>query len=141
MTRRKKVSKNEFRYNYNTKHMNYVFEEDGKYYHSIGLTTKSKTSKKKNMPLFENPKRGSDKQSFVRNGIITNKKKNYSATSDRRFRFSDIDFPNVKSKIRKYKSSRKKWHKKNKHLSTGDSYPQLQMQLLDACWYYYMQNK
>jgi len=108
MSKRKRYTKSEFRYNYNTKHMNYVFEEDGKYYHSIGLTTKSKTSKKKNMPLFENPKRGSDKQSFVRNGIITNKKKNYSATSDRRFRFSDIDFPNVKSKIRKYKSSRKK---------------------------------
>lgn len=42
MSKRKRKSKNEFRYNYSTKHMNYVFEENGQNYHSFGLTTQKR---------------------------------------------------------------------------------------------------
>ena len=44
---RKKKSKNEFRYNNTTKHPNYVFEEFGDKYHSLGLTHKEETFGKK----------------------------------------------------------------------------------------------
>lgn len=103
---KKYKSKNEFRYNYNTKHMNYVFEEYGKKYHSLGLTHHKKTFGKKNMPLFSNPKKNSKEKAYVRNGIITDKTDNYSYI-DKRFSFSSRDKANVKSIIRKYKAKRR----------------------------------
>lgn len=35
-------SKDEFRYNYSTKHMNYVFEKENNSFHNLGITLKSK---------------------------------------------------------------------------------------------------
>lgn len=60
MTKQKKklVVKNEFRFNNNTKHMNYVFGASNNRYYSVGLTSESKTFNKKNMPLNDNPHNG-----------------------------------------------------------------------------------
>lgn len=107
MKKRKRKSVNEFRYNYNTKHTNYVFEEDKNKYHALGLTHKAKTLGKVNMPLDSNPKRGRNEKAYIRFGIITDKKNNYSGV-DKRFKFSLSDYKNVKSKIRNYKKKRKK---------------------------------
>lgn len=112
MSNKRKIPKNEFRYNYNTKHMNYVFEEDGQKYHSLGLTTKRQTRDKNkkwhnNMPLKNNPRKNDNRKSYIRYGYITQNKNTYGVI-DRRFIFSEIDKPKVKSKIRHYKSRRRK---------------------------------
>lgn len=107
-TKTKRKSKNEFRFNYDTGHMNYIFEEDSKRYHALGITHKSKTYGVKNMPLAKNPQRGKTKKSYLRYGYISNYKYKFANKTDKRFSFSDSDFLNVKSKIRKYKSYRLK---------------------------------
>lgn len=110
----KKISKNEFRYNYDTKHMNYVFEEDNKRYHALGLTTKSRTKDKngvarKNMKLNTNPEKDNfAEDSYIRYGYITGRINSFSKKTSKKFAFDVEDFKNVKSKIRKYKSNRKK---------------------------------
>ena len=110
----KRKSKNEFRYNYTHKHMNYVFEEDGKKYHSVGIThdrttwDSRKRKRHKNMPLQQNPQRNKNEPSYIRYGIITDKKENYSKRVATNFNFSSDDFKNVKSKIRNYKNKRRK---------------------------------
>jgi len=110
--KRKNKSKNEFRFNKNTQHMNYVFEEDEKGFKSVGLTKHKKTFGITNMPLENNPQKNKKFNSYIRNGIIFNKKSSYSKHIDKNFEFSKNDFANVKSKIRKYKANRKI---KNKH--------------------------
>lgn len=110
----KRISKNEFRYNYTHNHMNYIFEEDGNKYHSVGITHDNTTwdNKKKkrrnNMPLLQNPQINKNDPSYIRYGIITDKKNNYSRKIARNFRFSNSDYKNVKSKIRNYKNRRRK---------------------------------
>lgn len=104
---KKRESKNEFRFNYDTGHMNYVFEEEGNKYHSVGITHDRKTFGKKNMPLDVNPQDGHNEKAYIRNGIITNKKRSYFKSFDNSFKFSESDFPKIKSKIRNYKSRRK----------------------------------
>ena len=106
----KKIPKNEFRYNKKAKHMNYIFEEDDKNYHSLGLTTDKYTFNKLNMRFNVNPQKNRNYDSYIRNGIISQRKNTYARNTDKRFIFDISDFPNVKSKIRKYKSNRK--HKK-----------------------------
>lgn len=105
---KKYLSKNEFRYNNATKHPNYVFEEFDNKYHSVGITHKEKTFGKKNMILSKNPDSRKKDKSFVRNGIITEKKKNYSKKPINNMSFDIEDFPKVKSKIRNFKKRRKK---------------------------------
>lgn len=61
------------------------------------------------MPLEKNPQKGKTEQSFIRNGIISDKKKNYGRPL-RNYTFSNRDYKNVKSKIRKYKRNLR--HKK-----------------------------
>lgn len=112
MDKRKRKSKNEFRYNYSTKHMNYVFEEDGQKYHSLGLATKKRTrdeNKKwhNNMTLNNNPKKNDNRKSYIRYGYITQNKNTFGEIN-RRFSFSEIDKPKVKSKIRHYRSRRRR---------------------------------
>ena len=112
MTKQKRISKNEFRYNYNTKHMNYVFEEQGKKYHSLGLTTKKHTRDKnkkwhKNMPLDVNAKSGESKKSYIRYGYITQNQNTFGKI-DKRFKFANEDKQKVKSKIRYFKNQRRK---------------------------------
>lgn len=108
MKKQKRTTKNEFRYNYNTKHTNYIFEDDGKNYHAVGITHHKKTFGKKNMPLDSNPQKGKKEKAYARNGIITDKKRNFSKKTDKRFGFSKSDKSKVKSKIRNFKLNRKK---------------------------------
>lgn len=103
--------RNEFRYNYSQKHKNYVFGERGNKYLSLGITHEEYTFGKKNMPLEKNPQKGKTEQSFIRNGIISDKKKNYGRPL-RNYTFSNRDYKNVKSKIRKYKRNLR--HKKGR---------------------------
>lgn len=110
----KRKSKNEFHYNYTHGHMNYVFEKDGKKYHSVGITHKKTTYDKKknkrhnNMPLVVNPEKNKNDDSYVRYGIITDKIVNYSKNPSNKFNFNSDDFKNIKSKIRNYKNRRRK---------------------------------
>lgn len=112
--KKKRYSKSEFRYNYTNKHMNYVFEEDGRKYHSLGIThdnttyDKKKKQRRTNMPLAKNPERNKLEPSYIRYGIITDKKDNYSKKLSKKFNFSAEDFGNVKAKIRNYKNIRRK---------------------------------
>lgn len=64
------------------------------------------------MPLKQNPKKGDKQSAYVRNGIITDKKNNYSKKPIKNMQFENSDFTNVKSKIRNYKKQRKKAQKK-----------------------------
>ena len=88
--------------------MNYIFEKDGNKYHSLGLTHNKKTFKRKNMPLLVNPNKKDNKKAYIRNGYVTKNIKSYSKHKDKKYKFYKSDFANVKSKIRKYKSVRKK---------------------------------
>ena len=106
------LARNEFRYNNQTRHPNYVFEEESGKYHSLGITHGEQTFGKKNMPLKQNPKKGEEKPAYIRNGIITDKKSNYSKKPIKNMQFENSDFSNVKSKIRNYKKQRKKAQKK-----------------------------
>ena len=106
--KKKLVVKNEFRFNNNTKHMNYVFGSSKNRYYSVGLTTESETFNKKNMPLNANPHNGKTEKSYVRNGIISDRKQAYDRKPNKNWNFSKEDFPKVKSKIRNYKKGRRK---------------------------------
>ena len=98
--------KNEFRYNYDSKHPNYIFGESKNKYKSLGITHKETTFNKKNMPLKYNPNRLSKSKAYIRHGVITTKKSNYSKKL-KNYRFADCDYKNVKSKIRNYKKQNK----------------------------------
>ena len=109
----KKVSKNEFRYNYDTNHINYVFEQVNKRFHSLGLTSNSETKDKtgtyrKNMKLNKNPEKNKTTNSYIRYGIITAHIGSYSKKPSKKFNFDNEDFKLVKSKIRNYKNYRRK---------------------------------
>jgi hypothetical protein len=97
-----KIVKNEFRFNNSTGHPNYIFEESNGRYRGVGITHEPTTFNKKNMPLHKNPQKGKTDKSYIRNGIISDKKNNYSRVKNN-FEFCKIDFRNVKSKIRNYK--------------------------------------
>ena len=108
MGKKKFKSRNEFRYNNSSHHPNYVFGESEKNFHSLGLTHSDTTFGKKNMPLKNNPKKNSTESAYIRNGIITDKKQNYSRRPITNMSFSTSDFKNVKSKIRNYKKEHKR---------------------------------
>ena len=78
--------------------MNYVFLEKNKKYKAVGLTTEEYTFGKKNMPLVQNTQKGDNERSFVRNGIISQRKERFSNIKNN-YEFSKEDFSNVKSKI------------------------------------------
>ena len=104
-------ARNEFRYNNQTKHPNYVFEEESGKYHSVGITHGEQTFGKKNMPLGENPQKGKTEKAYVRNGVVSGKKRSYGKPM-KNYKFSKADMGNVKAKIRNYKKSRKRRQKK-----------------------------
>ena len=110
MSKKKKklVVKNEFRFNNNTKHMNYVFGASKNRYYSVGLTTEPETFNKKNMPLKDNPHKGKTDNSYIRNGIISDRKEAFDKKPNKNWIFSTDDFPKVKSKVRNYKKKRRK---------------------------------
>ncbi len=70
MKKRKRTSKNEFRYNNRTNHPNYIFEDDGRRYSALGITHSAETMGKKNMPLSVNPQVGKYEKSYIRHGVI-----------------------------------------------------------------------
>ena len=110
---KKKVKpKDEFRFNHKTGHMNYVFGETEEDYKSVGLTSKETTFGKKNMPLEKNPKKGDSGKSYIRNGIISDRKGSYSEKVAKNYEFSEEDKPKVKGKIRNYKKGQKRKKKK-----------------------------
>ena len=100
--------RNEFRYNIDERHMNFLFWADGNDYRSLGLTHEAETFGKKNMPLKENPKKGDTEKSFIRNGVIEGERHSYSRKTAKNYkRFQGDDLANVKSKIRKYKREKR----------------------------------
>ena len=105
--RKHRKSKNEFRYNFTEKHKTYVFEEENGKYKSVGITHNSKTFGKDNMPLHKNPQKNKTEDSYVRNGVIVDKKNNYGKRIIKNMSFESSDFKNVKSKIRNYKKRQK----------------------------------
>ena len=105
MTRKKKPTKkykprNEFRYNINAKHPNYIFEVEEK---TFGI---------KNAPLKVNPKKTDKRKSYMRNGVVNGTHYDYSKKTMKNMQFSREDLPNVKAKIRNAKKNRKKTTKK-----------------------------
>ena len=110
--KKKLKPKNEFRYNHDTKHVNYIFGETEDEFKSVGLTTHEETFGRKNMPLKKNPKKSGESKltdkSYVRNGIISDRKGSYSKKIAKNYEFSAEDKPNVKSKVRHYKKEQKK---------------------------------
>ncbi|MCD8372196.1 MAG: hypothetical protein LUD27_02715 [Clostridia bacterium] len=103
-------ARDEFRFNNNTNHPNYIFEESNGRYRGMGITHEPVTFGKKNMPLKVNPQIKDTRKAYVRNGTISEKKKYYSKNTLNDYKFSDI--ANVKAKKRNYKKNRKKSHKK-----------------------------
>lgn len=75
----KKISKNEFKYKYDTKHPTYVFMEDENKYKAFELTPKDKTFNKNNMTLNKNPNPNDKNSSYLRTGIVSSKKKNFGS--------------------------------------------------------------
>lgn len=61
-----KKTRNEFRRNKRTNHPSYVFEQEGNYCKSHGLTHSKKTFGKDNIPLSQNPNPKDDRQAFAR---------------------------------------------------------------------------
>ena len=111
--KKKTKAKNEFRYNNQTSHPNYVFEESGNKYRAVGITHREKTFGRANMSLDKNPDPKDTEKAYVRNGIISDKKSNFSSKPIKRFAFQPDDFAKVKSKVRNYKKKRKKKPKAN----------------------------
>lgn len=111
MRKNKRYSRNEFRYNYVTKHPNYIFEEDGSDYHSLGIThqkrTKIKNKWRKNTPLHKNPQNKKTKKSYLRYGYITQNKNTYG-NIDAGFNFDELDISKVRTKVHSFKNFRRK---------------------------------
>lgn len=107
-------ARSEFRFNVITDHPNYIFEADDSNdkYFAVGLTHEAETFGKANMQLKHNPKKGDPRASYVRNGIIEDGKRSFGRKKLKNMQFSSEDMPNVKSKIRKYKTERRKKGKK-----------------------------
>ncbi len=103
--------KDEFRFNNDTCHPNYVFGKSGNRYKSMGLTHKEYTFGRRNMPLDKNPDKTDKDKAYIRNGIISSKVQNYGNKTLNNFEFSKEDKAKVKSKRRNYQK-RLKRHKK-----------------------------
>lgn len=106
--KKKLIPKNEFRYNFAEGHKAYVFGEINGEYRSVGITHKSHTFGKKNMPLSHNPQKKKSEPAYIRNGIVSGKINNYGNRKINTLSFSNEDFAKVKSKIRNYKKRQKK---------------------------------
>ena len=114
----RRKNRNEFRYNNQTGHPNYIFEEAGKRYKALGITHEEETFNKKNMPLKKNPQKNNTSKAYIRNGIISESKKSFGRKL-KDYEFSKEDKANVKSKIRNYKKRRKEQMRKAKNKAKG----------------------
>ena len=112
--REESKTRNEFRYNPNTEHPNYIFEVDKKKdaWRAIGITHEPETFGIQNAPLKVNPKKKDARESYMRNGIVAGSHYDFSKKPMKNMRFSDEDMPNVKAKVRNDKKKRKKSTKK-----------------------------
>ncbi len=109
----KKGERAEFRYNYDEEHPGYVFkEEDGKL-KSFGITHSDTTFGIGNMPLEENPDKSDTDAAYIRNGVITSKKRRNGGRM-KNMQLSPNDKAKVKSKKRNYKKIAKQQKAKNK---------------------------
>ncbi len=109
----KKGERDEFRYNFDTEHPNYIFEEkDGKR-RGFGITHEEYTHGKKNMPLNQNPEQGDTQKAYVRYGVIKGNKRSYGKRPIKKMSFGKQDNANVKSKKRNYKKRSRRNRKKN----------------------------
>lgn len=108
LKRKNSSTRDEYRYNIDTDHMNWVFEQDGEEYKSFGFTSKDTTFGIKNMPLENNPKKGDTRKSYIRNGVVTGTKHSYSAKTAKNYQLTGNDKANAKSKARHYKKEQKK---------------------------------
>ena len=89
--------------------MTHVFLENENEYRAVGFTTKETTFGKQNMPLNANPKKGDDRLSYVRNGIVADSKRSFSGKTAKNFCVTDaVDKANIKSKERNHKKEQKK---------------------------------
>lgn len=102
----KKGERDEFRYNEETEHPNYIFEKSSKKYRAMGLTHSNETFGDPNMPLKNNPDPTDEKTAYIRNGIIQQKGR-MSKNCLKQLSFSAEDMANVKSKKRNYRKIRK----------------------------------
>lgn len=111
--RKNSNARNEFRYNLDAGHPNYVFEanEETDEWKAVGITHEKETFGKANMPLVKNPKETDTRPAYVRNGVVETGHKNLGRKTMKKMKFSEEDMPNVKSKIRNYKKERKKTKK------------------------------
>ena len=109
LKREKSSVRDEYRYNVDTGHVNYVYlvENDGTY-HSLGFTHHEEYDGVKNMPLKNNPKKGDTEHSHIRNGEIVGKKQSYSKKKAKNYQLTGDDKANAKSKIRYHKKENKK---------------------------------
>ncbi|MDE5654201.1 MAG: hypothetical protein K2I46_01155 [Clostridia bacterium] len=123
-TKNKYEPKNEFRWNNNTEHPNYVFARVGKKYKSMGLTHSEYTTikgkrknsiTKKNMPLEFNPNPNDCQKAYIRHGIISDNIESYDKNEIKGFSFSQEDMAKVKSKRRNYIKRLKQHKKTSKH--------------------------
>ena len=108
--KRRYTPRNEFRFNINAKHPNYIFEVDEEHdmWRAIGITHEEETFGVKNAPLKVNPKETDNRRSYMRNGIVNGNHGDYSKKTMKNMKFSEEDFPNVKAKVRNAKKNRKK---------------------------------
>ena len=72
----------------------------------MGITHEAETFGKKNMPLKDNPQKGKTEKAYIRNGIVSDKKRYYSEPI-KNHEFSKEDMGNVKAKVRNYKKRQK----------------------------------
>lgn len=112
----KKGERNEFRYNNNTGHPNYEFQNKDGRVKAFGITHSEETFGRKNMPLSQNPQRGETETSYIRNGIINADEEVLSEEILEDFVIAKEDRANVKSKKRYHiKESQRQRAKKRKN--------------------------
>lgn len=108
-------TRDEFRFNIDARHYNYIFEvhETDDEYYALGITTEPETFGKGNIPLKHNPQKGKTQPSFIRNGEIVAGHKAFGRKVEKNIKFHSDDIPNVKAKKRNAKKNIKA-EKKNK---------------------------
>lgn len=108
----RKGERDEFLFNLDTNHPNYIFHESNGKKRGVGITHEDSTFDKKNMPLTRNPDAKDERAAYVRNGIVVGKR--YGKKPLKKMQFAPADKANVKSKVRNYKKRVKKMRSNNK---------------------------
>lgn len=104
--------KNEFRFNHQAKHTQYLFGETDSQYKALGLTHQKKTFGRKNKKLKENPKAGDTRKSYIRNGVVVDDKRSYKKKPSKNYKFSKSDQKRADRIIRRYQKKEERLRKK-----------------------------